>query len=168
MDSHGEARRGRKTSLYSRWVMMRQRCMHANSKDFKHYGGRGIKICPEWDEYGNFSEWAYKNGYSTELTLDRIDNDGDYAPDNCRWVSNEKNKQNRRTFKNSKTGTTGVSYCRKTKSYLAYLDRYGARLYLGKFETLDAAKIARRSAEKGYAFAEESTARKRAQEESAN
>lgn len=61
--THGEARRGMKTSLYNRWVIMRQRCLNPNSKDYKHYGGRGITICDEWSEYQKFSEWARENGF---------------------------------------------------------------------------------------------------------
>ncbi len=84
---HGDA----KSVLYKRWKAMRKRCYNPNNADYPHYGGRGIRVCDEWQNYVNFREWAIQNGYTDDnskyLSLDRINVDGDYSPDNCRFVS---------------------------------------------------------------------------------
>lgn len=75
------------TRLYSIYKNMKSRCHNPNYKNYKFWGGKGITICNEWlDDFENFYEWSIKNGYKENLTLDRIDNDKDYTPDNCRWV----------------------------------------------------------------------------------
>ena len=73
---------------------MRQRCNNANKDHFDRYGGRGITYCKEWEEYPAFRSWALQNGYQADLSLDRIDNDGMYCPDNCRWVTQKKQMNN--------------------------------------------------------------------------
>ena len=77
---------------------MRSRCRNQNDiKNWKHYGGRGIRVCAEWDaNYLTFKSWALSNGYKDRLTLDRINNDGNYEPSNCRWVTNDVQLKNRR------------------------------------------------------------------------
>ena len=82
--------------IYTVWRSMRQRCNNPNCKSYKYYGGRGISVCREWDDPKVFAEWAFANGYSDSLTLDRIDVNKGYAPDNCRWVS-QKAQQNNKT-----------------------------------------------------------------------
>ena len=78
-----------KERLYNTWGCMRQRCNNPNNTSYEHYGGRGISICDEWNDYVNFRNWAYANGYDDTLSIDRINNDGNYEPSNCRWVNNE-------------------------------------------------------------------------------
>lgn len=84
------------TSLYNRWKEMRHRCENPNHSRFKDYGARGITITEDWNDYKNFRDWALLNGYQEELTLDRIDNDKGYSPDNCQWVDYTANGRNRR------------------------------------------------------------------------
>jgi hypothetical protein len=82
--------------LYQVWQDMRQRCTNPNNKYFGRYGGRGISVCAEWaEEYEPFYTWAVAHGYQSGLQIDRIDNDGDYTPDNCRWATAMENTNNR-------------------------------------------------------------------------
>lgn len=91
------------TRLYKIWKGMRQRCNSIQHKDFKNYGARGIKISPLWDNFKTFYDWAISNGYKHGLSLDRINNDGNYEPSNCRWVTASIQQRNKRckrlTFK---------------------------------------------------------------------
>lgn len=84
------------TKLYQTWHNMKQRCFNKNSSHYKNYGGRGIKVCNEWLEFMNFYNWAMSNEYSEGLTIDRIDVNGNYEPDNCRWVDNKTQCNNKR------------------------------------------------------------------------
>lgn len=92
---HGMA--NQRDQLYRAWLNMRHRCLGTNNPDYKHYGGRGVKISKKWDDYTKFKEWSEHNGFEQGLTLDRIDNDGDYSEDNCRWVDRKVQGNNRRT-----------------------------------------------------------------------
>lgn len=88
----------RKMRLYRIWSEMRYRCSKPTNKDFKYYGGRGIAVCAEWlYDFTSFREWAMSAGYQDDLTIDRIDVDGNYCPENCRWVTmSEQNKNHRK------------------------------------------------------------------------
>jgi hypothetical protein len=99
---------------------IKQRCYNPNSQAYHHYGGRGIKVCSDWMDkklgYVNFINWAEANGYKKGLTIDRIDVNGNYTPDNCRWVPFIEQRENKRKPKKNKTGyrgvhKNGVSYC---------------------------------------------------------
>lgn len=84
MIKHGDAR----TKLNKVWRNMKDRCYNPNNKRYAHYGARGIIVCNEWrDDYVKFRNWAIANGYIEGLSLDRINNDGNYCPENCRWVN---------------------------------------------------------------------------------
>lgn len=89
-----------KHRLYSIWSGMKQRCFYKKSHKYESYGGRGITICQEWrEDFINFYNWANSHGYKDDLTLDRIDNDGNYEPQNCRWATIEQQSENKRPRK---------------------------------------------------------------------
>lgn len=86
--------------LHSIWINMKARCNNPNRPKYPRYGGRGIKVCDEWNEdFASFYIWSVNNGYSPNLQLDRKDNDGNYCPENCRWTTLKENSKNRRTSK---------------------------------------------------------------------
>lgn len=98
------------TRLNSIYRKMKARCLNPNNPRYSDYGGRNIQICSEWigkDGFKNFAEWAYKNGYSDALTIDRIDNNKGYSPDNCRWA--DAKTQNRNTRRNHLLMIDGVT-----------------------------------------------------------
>ena len=118
--------------LYSIWRSMLNRCNNPNRKAYSRYGGRGIKVCGEWGIFSNFKEWALSNGYADDLTIERINNDGDYCPTNCKWITKGKQAENRsRTKRYEYQGKT--YYIRelsemtgiKPATLYARLERYG-------------------------------------------
>jgi len=90
--SHGKS----DTRLYNIWQGMKSRCNNPNVKCYKSYGGRGIKVCEEWENYEGFEKWALLNGYTEKLTIDRINANGNYEPSNCRWVTMKEQLRNKR------------------------------------------------------------------------
>jgi hypothetical protein len=90
-----------RTRLYKIWSGIKTRCLYIEKghKGYKNYRGRGIKICKEWLEFMTFRDWALNNGYKENLEIDRIDVNGDYCPQNCRWVTKYKQNRNKRNNK---------------------------------------------------------------------
>jgi hypothetical protein len=95
---HGHCSYGKKSKIYSVWDAMLRRVKNPQNPAYKNYGGRGISVCEEWDNPINFINWALSHGYKEGLEINRIDNNGNYTPDNCNFVDhfvNNQNKQNR-------------------------------------------------------------------------
>lgn len=105
----------RYTRLYNIWSNMKERCNSPTNTSYYRYGGKGIKVCDDWQEFIPFQEWALVNGYQDNLTIDRINNDGDYEPSNCRWIFREENSS-RATRKAVKCIETGIVYESATKA----------------------------------------------------
>lgn len=92
---------GTGTRLFTIWRSMHSRCYQRSHKQYKDYGGRGITICDEWlHDFAAFQKWASSHGYQDDLTIDRIDNDKGYSPENCRWVTMAEQNRNKRPHKN--------------------------------------------------------------------
>lgn len=81
-----------KQRLYQIWADMIARCNNPNIACWKYYGGKGVEVCAEWMKFANFKAWAETTGYSNDLTIDRIDSDGNYEPSNCRWITMYENQ----------------------------------------------------------------------------
>ena len=104
------------TTTYKSWTSMKQRCNNENAPDYHRYGGRGIKVCDEWLDFVNF--YNDMGDRPKDFTLDRVDNDGDYTPDNCKWSSSKEQTRNRRDTNLQKID--GVTMCFKD-----WCERYG-------------------------------------------
>lgn len=94
---HGDTANGKRLRVYKTWEDMKGRCLNPNDSGYKYYGGRGITVCDNWNSYQNFRDWAFVNGYTDDLTIDRIDSDGNYEPNNCQWITKAEN--NRKDFR---------------------------------------------------------------------
>ena len=120
------------TRLYNIWTHIKQRCTNPNDEAYKNYGGRGINICEEWSSnFSNFYEWSMFNGYNENLEIDRIDNNKNYSPDNCRWITHQEQQLNKR---NNKL----ITYNGITKPLKSWTDELGidyhktlCRLWIG-------------------------------------
>lgn len=108
----------RHTRLFSVWANIKSRCFNENASHYNRYGARGIVICEEWrNNFKAFYDWAMVNGYTDELTIDRIDNNGNYCPENCRWVTVKEQSRNKST--NHLFTVFGI-----TKSLIEWCEKY--------------------------------------------
>ena len=120
--------------IYSIWLNMRQRCSNPNASGYKNYGGRGITVCNQWNDYFVFQTWALSNGYAPHLTIERRDVDGNYEPSNCYWATYSTQIANKRKRVGTKHNFIGVrqlpggrwqSIINVNKSKLISLGTYG-------------------------------------------
>ena len=135
-----------KDPVYDCWIAMKARCFNPQHPEYKHYGGRGIRVCGEWaDSFENFYD-DMGNKPFVGATLDRIDNEGDYRPDNCRWITIQEQQKNKRGSKE----VVGVTYEPDRKRWRADIRRFGKRRFLGRFLVYSDAVNARLTAEGLY------------------
>lgn len=130
--------------FYNTWYNMKSRCFRVTNKEYKNYGGRGITVCGEWLSSATFIDWCESthpniNNYS----LDRIDNDKGYSPDNCRWVDKSTQCVNQRIRKDNTSGYVGVAWNPNNKKWRAYISINTINKYLGSFLTIEDAILAR-------------------------
>lgn len=139
----------RKHPLYPTWCAMKARCSNPNHEDYHNYGGRGITVCDRWiNSFENFYE---DMGERPEgMSLDRIDVNGNYCKDNCRWASKSVQTFNQRTLLTNTSGRTGVTYRKETDKWRAIITYNKHRFNLGTFETFEEAVAAREAAELKY------------------
>ena len=126
------------TRLYNIWGNIKSRILNSKNKNYTNYGGRGITICEEWkNDFMSFYNWAMENGYEENkgLSIDRIDNDGSYYPENCRWTTQTIQTRNQRINKNNKSGYRGVSFVKAKNKYFACLFINKKSKSLGHFLT---------------------------------
>lgn len=116
---HGATANYKKDRLYTIWRDMRKRCRNPNTTSSKNYVDRGIKVCEMWDNsYLVFRDWALANGYNDTLTIERINNDGNYCPENCKWIPRSKQNQNKRN-------TRYIEYKGVNKPFVVWCDELG-------------------------------------------
>jgi hypothetical protein len=132
------------TKLYEVWGAIKNRTLNPKNKQYNDYGGRGITICEEWLDIHNFYNWAMSNGYEEDkgLSIDRIDNDGNYEPSNCRWTTRVIQARNQRMYKNNSSGYKGVSYFKNSNKYRAVITINREKIYLGLFPTPEDGAVA--------------------------
>ena len=136
---------GTNTKLYRTWFNIKERTTNKNNKNYLDYGGRGITICDEWkDDFAKFREWALANGYEEDkgLSIDRIDNDGNYEPINCRWTTQTIQNRNKRMNSNNISGYRGVSFYKNLSKFKAQISVNTKKIHIGYFETIVEGAIA--------------------------
>jgi hypothetical protein len=135
---------------YKTWDGMKYRCRDPRCKDYPAYGGRGIKICERWEK--SFKNFIADMGRrpTPQHTIERIDNDGNYEPSNCKWATKTEQRHNNRIPKNNTTGVNGVQWNQSRNRYYVVIGSCGKQIHVGCFKTLSEAAEARRQAEIKY------------------
>ena len=131
------------SSVYDAWIAMKARCFNKQNPNFHYYGGRGITVCEDWKS--SFETFLRDMGQKPfdKATLDRIDVNGDYKPENCRWISIQMQQRNRR----DNNDFPGIYFEPSRKRWRADITYFGKRIFLGRFKDLEGAKSARTVAE---------------------
>lgn len=130
--------------FYNTWKYMVGRCTNPKIKAYKDYGGRGITVCDEWLDIRNFVDWAEETYPNIEgLSLDRIDNNKGYSPENCRWADRAIQGINQRMQKNNTSGYTGVTWHKNVKRWCSTLKSQGVLINVGTFKDKIEAVLAR-------------------------
>jgi len=141
------------TRLYSIWASMKDRCYNKNNTAYKYYGGKNIAICEEWkNNFMNFYNWAMENGYQDDLSIDRINSDGNYEPSNCHWATKKEQTINRGLNSNNKSGIKGISYDKSRKKWRATIWNNYKQIDIGRYTNKEDAIKARKDAEKKYGY----------------
>jgi len=121
---HGLSSHKNRHPLYQKWRHIKGRCYNPNNSSYHNYGGRGIKMCDSWKNNPlKFINWALKNGWEEGLVIDRINVDGNYSPQNCRFVNLQISSLNRRISKKNTSGYRGVCWHKRHKKWMAYINR---------------------------------------------
>ena len=124
------------TRLYKIWINIKDRVLNPKNKRYSDYGGRGITLCDDWkNDFIPFYNWAMSNEYSDELSIDRIDNDGGYSPENCRWTTPTMQQRNQRIKKNNTSGYKGVSCNKDNNKYRVRITINKKSVNLGSYPT---------------------------------
>jgi hypothetical protein len=141
LTTHG----GRKTRLYRIWCAMKGRCLNPNSSDYVYYGGRGITVNEDWiNSFAVFRDWALAAGYTDNLTIERVEVNGNYCPENCAWVTQQVQTRNRRkTSRKTSSKYIGVQWHKVQKKWVAMITVDGKAIRIGSFATEDDAGNAR-------------------------
>ena len=138
---HGCARRGALTPEHISWDSMLARCSNPRNDAYADYGGRGIAVCARWQKFENFlADMGLRP--SQKHSIDRINNDGNYEPGNCRWATPTQQARNHRTRKDNTSGCMGISWKRSSRKWLASISAYGKRHHLGLYEHAGIAALA--------------------------
>lgn len=127
-----------KTITYRTWTSMKARCKNPSVNRYEYYGGRGITYDTKWETFEGFYEDMGKRP-SKRHQLDRIDNDGNYTKDNCRWITRSKNQRNKRLMKNNKSGYNGIAWITSRQKWLVQTRgvKAGTQKHLGQFSNLE-------------------------------
>lgn len=143
IEHHGMTR----TKEHNTWCGIKSRTLHQHDSTRRWYHDKGVKVCKAWLE--SFTQFYKDMGECPDgYTLDRIDPNGDYCKDNCRWASNEMQSINKGMFRNNTSGVKGVTFDKKNKKWKAYIYSNNEFIYLGLYEDIEEAKQVRLEAEK--------------------
>lgn len=127
-----------KTRLYQTWQGMKARCYNKHNSRYHRYGGKGITVCDEWkNDFISFCNWANENGYSNKLTIDRIDNNKNYSPENCRWVDTKTQCNNRDTNIKITIGNATKTLTEWCEIFMLDYKKIYARYYRNEFISID-------------------------------